>query len=140
MAAVDVHEGVRAIVRGDPRFHPEAYLFVCAALDFTVRRLREARSVPEDERMHVTGPELLEGIRDFGREHFGLLGKAVLEEWGVRSTADVGEIVFNLVDHRILRKDERDRKEDFAGVYDFDTALVDGYEIDFPTGEGEEEA
>jgi uncharacterized repeat protein (TIGR04138 family) len=44
---------------------------------------------------------------------------AVLGNWGINSTEDIGEIVFNLVDAGVLGKTDEDRREDFAHGYDF---------------------
>jgi uncharacterized repeat protein (TIGR04138 family) len=73
---------------------------------------------------HLTGPELLEGMRAFALEQFGPMAKTVLNSWGVRSCADIGDIVFNLIDQKVFSKTESDRREDFAGIYDFDEVFV----------------
>ena len=98
-------ETVLKIFRKDPRFSPQAYYFIFDALDFTLQRMGKQR--------HVTGKELLEGIRQFAAEHFGFLAKSVLNEWGVRRTQDFGEIVFNLVEAGLLSRTAKDTKADF---------------------------
>jgi uncharacterized repeat protein (TIGR04138 family) len=55
----------------------------------------------------------------------------ILEEWGVTRTSHVGDIVFNLVEGGLLKKDERDRREDFENIYDFQSAFVDEYDVEF---------
>ena len=114
------------IIAKDPRYKAEAYVFVHDALGHTWARL--------DQRRHVTGRELLEGIRDLALKHYGPMAKAVLNSWGVKTTDDFGAIVFNLVNAGILSKTEEDRIEDFHGVYDFDDVFVRSYDI----GEAEE--
>ena len=69
---------------------------------------------------HVTGPELLEGVRQYAIDQFGCLAHVTLGSWGVGSTDDFGEIVFNLVDHDLMGKQDSDTKEDFQGLYEFD--------------------
>ena len=108
-------ETVLQIVRKDGRYGPQAYYFIFDALDFTLLKMSKQR--------HVTGKELLEGIRLFAAEHFGFLAKTVLNEWGVYGTADFGEIVFNLVEAELLSRTEKDTRADFANVYDFATAF-----------------
>jgi uncharacterized repeat protein (TIGR04138 family) len=108
-------ETVLKIVRKDPRYGAQAYYFIFDALDFTLQRI--------DKRRHVTGRELLEGIRLFATEHFGFLAKTVLNEWGLTCTQDFGEIVFNLVEAGLLSRTEKDTREDFADVFDFDVAF-----------------
>jgi uncharacterized repeat protein (TIGR04138 family) len=93
----------------DARFRREAYLFVLAALEYVVGRLPERR--------HVSGQELLQGVADLARRNFGALAGAVFSEWGVESSTDVGEIVFQLVGAGIMGRRPEDSLDDFA---DFD--------------------
>lgn len=111
-------------VAKDPRYKPEAYIFVHDALGHTWARL--------DERRHVTGRELLEGIKDLALKRYGRMAKAVLNSWGVKTTDDFGAIVFNLVGAGLLSKTEEDRVEDFHDVYDFDEVFVRSYDVTGP--------
>jgi len=106
----------------DDRYSREAYRFVQEGLEFTVQR--------RGRRGHVSGKELLEGIRDLARDRFGLMARTVLNQWGVHATADVGEIVFNLVDAQVMSKQDSDTREDFANVYDFEEVFDHGTEIE----------
>jgi uncharacterized repeat protein (TIGR04138 family) len=115
----DFYDAVEAIVARDPRYRPEAYSFVMLALGFTVARLEAPR--------HVTGQELLEGIRLYALQEFGPMVKTVFEHWGVQGTLDFGHVVFNLVEAGQLGRTETDRLEDFAGGYDFEAAFVRDY-------------
>jgi uncharacterized repeat protein (TIGR04138 family) len=111
----EFRRNVRALCKQDPRYKPEAYLFVVAALHFTVSKLPERR--------HVTGKELLEGIRIYGLDQFGPLSRQVFEHWGIEETEDFGHIVFQLADAKLLRKTDEDSLADFQGVYDLESAL-----------------
>ncbi len=113
-----------AVLAKDPRFKPEAYVFVHDALGHTWSRL--------DHRRHITGRELLDGIKDLALKSYGPMALAVLNSWGVRTTDDFGAIVFNLVDAEILSKTEEDRIEDFHAVYDFNEVFVRSYDITGP--------
>ncbi len=95
-----------------PTYQETAYLFVIAALHFTIDRLTEPR--------HISGRELAEGCRDLALERFGPMACTVLRFWGIRSTRDLGEIVFALVECGILVKQEEDDMIDFEAVYDFE--------------------
>lgn len=106
----------------DDRYSREAYRFVQEGLEFTVQR--------RGRRGHVSGKELLEGIRDMARDRFGLMARTVLNQWGIMATADVGEIVFNLVDAQVMSKQDSDTREDFANVYDFEEVFDHGTEIE----------
>jgi uncharacterized repeat protein (TIGR04138 family) len=110
------------MVANDPRFKPEAYVFVHDALGHTWAKLKQRR--------HVTGRELLDGIRELALERYGPMALPVLNSWGVRTTDDIGAIVFNMVQAGLLSKTEEDRIEDFHAVYDFDEVFVQSYDID----------
>jgi len=121
MQEISFEEALAEIQAKDPRYHREAYLFVREALDHT------QKTVAKDVRgriRHVTGQELLAGIRDFALEQFGPMAKTLLEEWGVRCCQDFGEIVFNMVEVSWLAKTEKDSHADFQDGYDFDEAFV----------------
>jgi uncharacterized repeat protein (TIGR04138 family) len=51
----------------------------------------------------------------------------VLNHWGVRSTGDFGDIVFNLIDIGQMKKTESDRREDFDDVFDFEDGLQETF-------------
>ncbi len=121
MKQVPFEEVVAQIVREDPRYDPDAYAFLRDALSFTVAMLQKPAVGPG---RHVTGRELLEGIRRFALQEFGPAARTVLREWGINRTDDFGHIVFNLVRKGVLGKTAEDRLEDFADVYDLDEALV----------------
>jgi uncharacterized repeat protein (TIGR04138 family) len=72
---------------------------------------------------HITGQELLEGIRQFALNQFGPMAVTVLEEWGVRNSRDFGEIVFSMVEIELLAKTENDNRDDFNNGYDFTDAF-----------------
>ncbi|MEI6218165.1 MAG: Minf_1886 family protein [bacterium] len=113
-------ETMQAILREDTRYDREAYAFIKESWDYTVKMLK---GLPDGPR-HVTGKELLEGFRAYAMEEFGPIAKRVLNTWGIRRSEDVGEIVFNLVNKGFFGKQDSDKKEDFAGGFDFDEAFV----------------
>lgn len=122
----------KALIRTQPRrrFHDEAYRFVGEALQFTQQRLSRPRARhADDESAHITGQELLAGMRDLASKSFGMLAGTVLRSWGVRSTDDVGRIVFELVDRGEMKKTDRDQLSDFAHVYDFDEVFIEDYRL-----------
>ncbi len=117
------------------KYHKQAYLFVFAALTHTQQQLGRiadlgAEADLDAEESHITGPELLEGIRALALEQFGLMTNAVFRSWGVQTTADFGRIVFELVERGEMRKTDRDQLSDFFEVYDFDSAFDCNYRID----------
>jgi len=112
------------ILRNEDRYAPDAYLFVRQALDLTVKMLNKPQTGPH---RHVSGRELLEGFRRHALHEFGPMARTVLRSWGVTSTADVGEIVFRLVESGVLGKTDKDSKQDFTDGYDFHEAFVSPY-------------
>jgi uncharacterized repeat protein (TIGR04138 family) len=100
-------------------------------LHFTQERLsRPQASGPDDESAHITGQELTAGFRDYASRSFGMLAATVLRSWGIRTTEDIGRIVFELIDRGEMKKTERDQLSDFSHLYDFDEAFVEDYVID----------
>ena len=93
-----------------------------ATVDICVIGNAISRGNPELLR-HVSGRELLEGIREFGLAQFGPMTLPVFEAWGIHRGEDFGEIVFNLVDHGFLNKTKQDSRNDFQGAYDFHDAF-----------------
>lgn len=116
--ALEYLKTIENIAAKDPRYKIESYNFVMAALNHTVSKLKVKR--------HISAAELLEGIKDFASDQFGPMGKTVIEFWGVRNTLDFGNIVFNLIQARLLGKTPEDKIEDFKDVYDFDSAFGAG--------------
>ena len=128
------------LCREDPRFAYEAYEFVCEAVTYTQDRL--GRLAPEDESddHHVSGAELLRGVCDLAVREFGMMAPVVFKQWGVRTTDDVGEIVFKLIEGKRLSKSDRDDPDDFHDLFDLNQALAEGFELtlgDAPARRGE---
>src|SRR5207248_11588827 len=122
------------IIRRDPRYALEAYEFVVEALDHTHQMLGRPGADPAageepGPEHHVTGQELVEGVRALALREFGRMARVVFRLWGVNRTDDFGEIVFNLIEAELFNKTETDQRSDFHDLFDFDEALVEGYEI-----------
>jgi uncharacterized repeat protein (TIGR04138 family) len=56
-----------------------------------------------------------------------VLAQLVLEHWGVRSTADIGDVVFTLVELGLLISQPSDSRDEFVGVFDFGEAFEREY-------------
>jgi uncharacterized repeat protein (TIGR04138 family) len=123
MQEVSFEEALAQIEAKDRRYSRDAYLFVREALDHTQKAIaKSARRV-----RHVTGQELLQGIREFALQQYGPMAKTLLAEWGVNGSQDFGEIVFNMIEVGWLAKTEKDSRADFQDGYDFDEAFVKPY-------------
>ena len=114
---------VALICKEDNRFDRQAYNFVRLGLDHTVKELRKKDSSGSVRMRHVSGQELLEGIRKFALNQFGPMTTTVFEEWNIRHCRDFGEIVFNMVEIGLLAKTEKDTRDDFQNGYDFTDAF-----------------
>jgi uncharacterized repeat protein (TIGR04138 family) len=124
MQEASIEEAMDLMRKKDPRYAREAYLFVREALDYTQKTIgKDNRGVIR----HVSGQELLGGIRDYALSQFGPMTMMVLEEWGIRTCEDFGEIVFNMVEFGVLAKTDKDSRADFAGGYDFHDAFRKPY-------------
>ena len=126
-----IEDAIAEVLRHDSRYDLDAYMFIKDALDFTVQILSKPTEGPD---RHVSGKELLDGVRRYAIDRFGPMAKTVLEYWGVTTSRDFGEIVFNMVEHGILGKTEEDNREDFDGGYDFSDAFVTPFLPESQTG------
>ncbi|MBE6424570.1 MAG: hypothetical protein E7029_01005 [Planctomycetaceae bacterium] len=138
---------LHGIVEQDPRYHLNAYYYVLETLEFARSQLgmgcsseylpprqkpgEDEKDEPDSNLHHITGNELCEAIRIRARWMFGYMAKTVFNQWGVHTTDDFGEIVFNMVNAGKIRTAPGDRKEDFSGIYDFQAVFCDDYV--FPT-------
>ena len=120
MQEVNFDEVLEKMLEHDPRFAREAYHFTREALDFTQKLISREN---KGNVRHVTGQELLEGIRQFALQQYGPMTVTVLEEWGVNNCRDFGDIVFNMVESGLLAKTEKDTRDDFQHGYDFTDAF-----------------
>ena len=124
MQDLEFSEIVGLICKEDSRFDRKAYTFVRQALDHTVKELKRKNPERTGKSQHVTGAELLLGIRAHALDQFGPLTKTVLNSWGITRCADFGDIVFNLIEYNVFSKTDNDRREDFSDLYDFEEAFV----------------
>ncbi len=132
------------VIANDPRYSLEAYAFVLEALHQARQlKLKSApRAKAEDSATpprkplseaeasdkprisgHVDAAQLCDALRKLALRQYGLLSATVLAHWGVRSTSDVGDIVYNLIAAGGLEKTERDSRSDFDNLYDFEMAF-----------------
>jgi uncharacterized repeat protein (TIGR04138 family) len=121
MQKIGFAEALDSIVASDPRYQRDAYAFLRDALDFTTKQQKKVKGVSV---RHVTGPELLDGVRRYALKEFGPLVMTVFDNWGIHSCEDIGNMVFNLIGAGVFGKTEEDSIEDFKNVYDFGEAFM----------------
>ena len=120
MQEINFDDSVEKILAQDKRYPRDAYVFLREALDFTQKHAgRESRG----KLRHVTGTELLDGLRQFALQQFGPMTVTVFADWGVQGCRDFGEIVFNMVAVGLLAKTDTDSRVDFQDGYHFSDAF-----------------
>ena len=115
---------VEKILTEDKRYSRYAYFFVSDAVAYSTRKVSENSG---QERRHISGQQLLEGFKEYALKQFGPLALEVLNNWGLYKTEDIGNIVFNLVEHGLLGAQENDVPDDFSNVYDFRTTFLEPF-------------
>jgi uncharacterized repeat protein (TIGR04138 family) len=140
----DPQDPLADLLAKDRRYKRDAYVFVYESLRFAheVLGLGEEQSsepLPDPSKdsektpqRHVTGQELCEAIRQYALHLYGYMAKTVLNSWGLHSTGDFGEIVFNLIRAKQMRKTPQDSRADFDEVYDFNEAFCRNFHIHPP--------
>jgi uncharacterized repeat protein (TIGR04138 family) len=145
---IDPSHPIAKLLQQDRRYKIDAYAFVFEALNYAHTQLGmgadrppEAEDEPEEgsprsaggeTERHLTGQQLCEAIRQYALDQYGYMAQCVLNSWGVKSTSDFGEIVFNLIGIGQMRKTSEDRREDFNDVFDFETGLRQSFKITPP--------
>ena len=124
------------LLRDDPRYRREAYVFVRDGLDYAHEVLGlgkeptgKKKGKGQQRRRHVTGQELSHALRQYALDQYGYMAKTVLNSWGIHKTGDFGEIVYNLIKAKVMTKSEEDRREDFDDVFNFEEAFVKDFAI-----------
>jgi uncharacterized repeat protein (TIGR04138 family) len=120
------------------KFHPNAYKFVFAALRYSQEHLGRSSdeqvvdqsSEIEADESHITGQELLDGVRKLALRQFGLMTQTVFRQWGIRDTGDFGRIVFEMIERGQMTKTDRDQLSDFLDIYEFEEVFDRDYVIE----------
>lgn len=103
----------------DGRYEKYAWRFVLSGVESTIEMLHATD--------HISGVELLEGLREIASRQFGPMAKEVLNHWGIYTTRDIGNIVFGLLAEKLLENSEKDSIEDFDDVFDFQKVFEEDY-------------
>ena len=122
----DFNAIIKAIHENDSRYSSGAYYFLREALDYTIKDSFDTETSSRLSQ-HITGQELLEGIKHYALEHYGPMAFELFKTWGVNNCRDFGNIVFNLVDCQVLGKNESDSPKDFEKGYNFKKTFQDPF-------------
>jgi uncharacterized repeat protein (TIGR04138 family) len=115
-------KSLEQIAREDGRFNHAALRFVYEGLGYTARKVAE-------EPTHVSGQTLCEGLRQLAIQKWGRLALLVLNSWGLRTTRDLGQIVYLMIRHKWMSAQPTDTIEDFDSVFDFQTVFKERFEF-----------
>jgi uncharacterized repeat protein (TIGR04138 family) len=129
MQKIGFADALESVVGSDPRYQRDGYIFLRDALDFTTKQQKKVKGVTV---RHVSGPELLDGVRQYALKEFGPMVMTVFDSWGIRCSEDIGHMVFNLIGAGVFGKTEQDSIEDFKNVYDFEEAFVEPFAPEKP--------
>lgn len=126
---MSLRNDLAGVLARDPRYSIHAYAFVFEALEYTKGLKKRSqgrvrgRTRPSAASRHVTGRDLCEGARQLALDHYGMMALTVLKLWGLRSTSDLGEVVYNLIASGDFEKTPSDSRSDFDNLYDFEHAF-----------------
>lgn len=125
------------LLQRDARYPRAAYELMPEVLDYTFReRQRHERTenlhTSARHPQHVSGQQLAEGFRDYLLNLYGPFAADVVEKLRIRSTMDIGNLVYNLISVGCFGKTKEDQIEDFLDVYDFKEAFVRPYDVQNP--------
>ena len=109
---------IEEIAGQDGRYNAEGLKFVYEGLGASIQQNKEVQD--EDQPHHITGAEFSRGLAQLAIERWGRLGRMVLNQWGIRTTRDMGEIVYLMIQHQWMTAQDSDTIEDFDNVYDFE--------------------
>ncbi len=104
------------IFQKDGRYKPDSYQFIMEALHWTQNKLKRQG--------HVSGKELSQGCAEYAIDQYGPMARTVLNHWGITSTRDFGNIVYNMIEHKMCLRNESDSLDDFKDIYDFDSVFA----------------
>ena len=131
----EIHPLIKLLCE-DRRYKLDGYQFVRSGLEYAQDVLELGRAedtkLPEGEVRrvrHVTGQDLSHALKQYAHHQYGFLAKLVLADWGINTTSDFGEIVYNLIKIGEMTKSPEDRREDFDDVFEFEQALVRDFAI-----------
>jgi uncharacterized repeat protein (TIGR04138 family) len=125
-----MEDKLRELARSDGRYCWEAYRFVFESLEPAIQLAGKAGA--EGQARHVSGVELLAGMRQLAIQLFGPLAAPVWRSWGVRETKDWGRVVYALVEAKLLARRDSDTIDDFGQGFDFDEEFVRSYRPAIP--------
>jgi uncharacterized repeat protein (TIGR04138 family) len=115
---MELHQAVLEVTRKDKGIKPQAYLFLDEALKMAMQL-----HASQGKHGHVTGAELCEAVKVRALNEFGPMARYLLNDWGIKSTSDLGKMVYQMIELSYYSANEGDEEKDFDNVYDFEEAF-----------------
>lgn len=118
------NEAFLRILEKDRRFTRETYAFVSDALSFAdslVQTCGENPDVSPDG--HMTARFFCRATTLYASFLYGFMASEVLSQLGLRTSSDLGDVVYNLIECDLAKKSEEDSREDFDDVCDLGVEL-----------------
>ncbi|MBQ2378816.1 MAG: hypothetical protein II295_00300 [Akkermansia sp.] len=114
---------IETLVERYPQYTEEAYEFMRAGMDAAADRFCK-----DDKSPHLSARELYLGACAYALEEYGPLAARVLEFWGIKSSRDFGNIVYNLIEVGVFGKQKGDSPEQFDTLPDLQQVLNTPYD------------
>ncbi len=116
---------IARVAQNHPQYAHEAYCYIANAVRVIAQEIQEKESGEQPARKrHISIAELLDGLREHLLKDFGRLAIDILGAWHVHTTADFGNLVYNLVEGGVLSLSAEDSIADFYKQYSFHDAFV----------------
>ena len=122
-------KSIEEIAKLDGRYSLRAFEFVHEGLSRTVKK-NYGDETENQGPHHITGKQLCLGLAEFASEKWGRMAKVVLNQLGIKSTSDFGDIVYLMVEHKWMYARPQDSIDEFKNVYDFEEVFEKNF--DFP--------
>jgi uncharacterized repeat protein (TIGR04138 family) len=104
----DPGDTLEKLAKRNPKYPADAYRLVFEGLQFFMQSL--------EERRHASARELYTSMAVASVAHWGLLGGAVAEYFGITNASQVRELVEILIGAKLLTQSEDDDMSDFDAI------------------------
>ncbi len=121
-------KSIEEIAKLDGRYSLRAFQFVHEGLGFSVKKYYGSEAEDSGPH-HITGKQLCLGLAEFAAEKWGRMAKVTLNQLGIKSTQDFGNIVYLMVEHKWMHARPEDTIEEFGDVYNFEEVFEKNYQF-----------
>lgn len=108
----DLIDSLHQVSQKHNKYPVQAYLLIYETLDW----LHQKGNVS-----HLTGADLSQAMFSYSLAVYGLLSKMVWRELNILRSEDIGNMVYHLLDEKLMNKQETDNQSDFDNVLTIET-------------------